>query len=299
MKKILITGSNGLLGQKLILKLAPDPNFEVLGISKGDNRIRSVIFRYMEVDVCNKEQVQSIFSVFKPDIVIHTAAMTNVDACETDKKGCLALNVQAVKNLLEAAEKCKSHFIHLSTDFIFDGLSGPYDETAIPNPLSFYGHSKLDSEDLVKGYPFSWAIARTVLVYGVVPDLSRTNIVLWAKGALEKGNPINVVNDHFRTPTLAEDLADGCILLAKGKHQGIYNISGPNFMSILELVERVAKFFNLPLELIKPISANTLNQAAIRPPRTGFIIDKAKNDLGFEPMEFEQGLALVAYQLGK
>jgi len=299
MKKILITGSNGLLGQKLIIKLSQNPNFEVIGISRGENRVLNTDFQYKDVNICDEKAVVEAFDYFKPEIVIHTAAMTNVDICESDKEGCIDLNVNATRYILEAGKKYKSHIIHLSTDFIFDGEDGPYTEEAVPNPLSFYGHSKWDAEKLVMDYPYLWSIVRTVLVYGVVPGLSRSNIVLWAKGALEKGSPINVVDDQFRTPTLAEDLADGCIGIAEHQKGGVYNISGPDFMSVLELVHRVARFFKLPSEFVNPISSTTLNQAAKRPPRTGFDISKAIRDFGYKPNSFEEGLELVSAQLNK
>ena len=145
----------------------------------------------------------------------------------------------------------------------------------------------------------SWAIARTVLVYGVADKMSRSNIVLWAKDALEKGKAINVVNDQWRTPTLAEDLEDGCISIAKQKAKGFYNISGEDFMSIDELVKRVADFWNLEASIISTVSSDTLNQPAKRPPRTGFILKKAKSELGYKPHSFEEGLAVVDQQLKK
>ncbi len=299
MKKILVTGSNGLLGQKLIEKLVKDPNFEILGISKGRNRLISIPFPYHGIDIIHENEVKIVFKDFKPDIVIHTAAMTNVDACETQKKECEQLNIEATRYLIEASKMSEAHFIHLSTDFIFDGISGPYIEEDKANPLSFYGWSKFESEKIVKNYPFKWSIVRTVLVYGIVEGLSRTNIVLWAKSALEKGEIIKVVDDQFRTPTLAEDLADGCLAIARGGHKGIYNISGEDYMSVLEMVIRIARFFKLNEALIIPISSNTLNQKAHRPPISGFIIDKSKNAFGFHPHSLEKGLAMVQEQLGK
>ena len=298
MKKILVTGSNGLLGQKLILKLSKDPEVQLLGISKGENRVLDLNFDYQSIDITDENSVHQVIDEFSPEIIIHTAAMTNVDACESDKEGCLNLNVRATQYIADAAQKHKSHIVHLSTDFIFDGNQGPYREEDEPNPLSFYGHSKWDSEKIIQAYPYPWSIARTVLVYGTVPGLSRSNIVLWAIGALKKGDPLKVVNDQFRSPTLAEDLAEGCILIAKGGYEGIFNISGPDYMSVLELVERVADFFKLRKDLIHPISSNTLNQVAKRPPITGFIIDKAVQKLGYNPHSFEKGLAIVEEQIG-
>jgi dTDP-4-dehydrorhamnose reductase len=142
-----------------------------------------------------------------------------------------------------------------------------------------------------------WAIARTIIVYGIVDNMSRSNIVLWAKDALSKGQKINVVDDQFRSPTLAEDLAEGCILIAEKGATGVYNLSGPNTFSILDLVYKVADYWKLDKSLVTPSKSNTLNQPAKRPPRTGFIIDKAKKELGYNPHSFEEGLKILDGQL--
>ena len=214
-KTILITGSNGLLGQKLVDLLSNEENIQLIATAKGENRLPNQNgYIYQSLDITNPQQVNEVFATFQPQIVIHTAAMTNVDACESDLDGCNLLNVKAVEYLVEACEQHKSFFCHLSTDFIFDGESGPYNEEAKPNPISIYGESKLKAEQIVQSSKIRWAIARTVLVFGIVPDMSRTNIILWVKKSLEEGKQINVVTDQFRTPTLAEDLAMGCWLIA-------------------------------------------------------------------------------------
>ncbi|MBU6324962.1 MAG: SDR family oxidoreductase, partial [Bacteroidetes bacterium] len=243
------------------------------------------------LDICNAAEVQRVLHDFRPEVVIHTAAMTNVDACEMDHASCDALNVHAVEYLSRAAEEINARFIHLSTDFIFNGEAGPYDEMAAPDPLSYYGHSKLKGEQIVQSACTRWAILRTVLVYGIVHDMSRSNIVLWAKQALTAGKPLKVVDDQWRTPTWAEDLAMGCYLAEKHEAQGIYNISGADFMSVYELVGRVAAYYGLSMDPVERVSSSTLNQPAVRPPKTGFILDKARRDLGYAPHSFEEGIA--------
>ncbi len=296
--KILITGSNGLLGQKLVHKLSADLEVELVATARGENRLEHREgYVYRQMDIANLEQVLNVIGEEKPAAVIHTAAMTHVDQCEDDKIGAEKLNVEAVQYILAACAWYEAHLVHLSTDFIFDGEKGPLDEEEKPFPVSFYGDTKLRAEQLIAASTVSHAILRTVLVYGVAENMSRSNIVLWAKGALEKGDPINVVDDQYRTPTLAEDLADGCILAAKQKAQGVYNISGGDFMSIIEMVRRIARFWQLDETLIRPVSSSTLNQRAKRPPKTGFIIDKAKAALGYKPHSFEEGLALVDEQI--
>jgi dTDP-4-dehydrorhamnose reductase len=223
--------------------------------------------------------------------------MTQVDQCETDRDLCWLNNVTAVGFLANAATSHKAHLIHISTDFIFDGTMGPLDETAVPNPLSHYGHSKLASEEIVQRMKSSWAILRTVLVYGVVPDLSRSNIVLWVKKSLEDGKTIKVVNDQWRTPTLAEDLAMGCWLAASKRATGIYNISGAERMTPHDIALRTAEYFGLNKNLIKETDSNEFKQPAARPLKTGFIIEKARRELGYQPHSFKEGLAILASQL--
>jgi dTDP-4-dehydrorhamnose reductase len=223
--------------------------------------------------------------------------MTNVDACELQKEDCDAINVLGTQFVVEACAQHQSHLIHISTDFIFNGNDGPYDETGEPDPVSHYGLSKWKAEEKVIQSSLKWAILRTVLVYGVTQGMARSNIVLWARNALQSGNPVRVVNDQFRSPTLAEDLAMACWLAIQKKAEGIYHISGPDMMGIDELVRRVASFWNLPLDSMETVSSSTLNQPARRPPRTGFIIDKAIRELGYAPHTFEEGLALVHSQV--
>ena len=305
--KILITGSNGLLGQKLVYKLRNQNAVSLIATARGENRLlQKDGYVYDEMDITSEKQVYEVLAKHKPDAVIHTAAMTNVDACETDKDGAIAMNTSAVRYIVEALEKLqqknsgyKPQLVHLSTDFIFDGTHGPLDENEKPNPLSFYAETKLDAEKIMQSSKLHWAIARTVLVYGIVDNMSRSNIVLWAKQNLEQGKTINVVDDQFRTPTLAEDLADGCILLVQKKAQGIYNISGKDFLSILQLVHLVADYYNLDKSLINPSKSTDIKQPAKRPPITGFIIDKAKKDLGYNPHSFVEGIKLMDEQVKK
>lgn len=303
--KILITGSNGLLGQKLVYKLRNSASDVCIATARGENRlVKQDGYIYETLDITDKKNVEAVFMKHMPDAVINTAAMTNVDACETEKEACWLMNVTAVKNQVEVLQALKNsnagydpHFVHLSTDFIFDGTHGPLDENEKPNPLSYYAESKLAAEEIVMASSLDWAIARTVLVYGIVDNMSRSNIVLWVKSNLEQGKTINVVDDQFRTPTLAEDLADGCILITKKRAKGIYNISGKNFYSILELANVVADYYGLDKDLIKPSKSADIKQPAKRPPVTGFIIDKAINDLGYNPHSFTEGIQILEEQI--
>ncbi len=296
--KILITGSNGLLGQKLLHKLRVDNSVEFIATSRGENRVSEQSnYKYIDLDITDETAVAKIITEQNPNVVINTAAMTNVDLCEEEKSECDDLNVNAVQYLADACEKIEAHLIHISTDFIFDGENGPYKEEDEPNPLSYYGLSKLKSEQLLQDRTVKWTILRTIIVFGVGENLSKGNIVLWAKGALEKGDPLNIIDDQFRAPTLAEDLADACILAATKKAFGVFNASGKDIMSIYEIVERIAKHYGNTTENLNRISTATLNQTAGRPPRTGFILDKSRKVLGYNPHSFVECLDIIDEQL--
>ncbi len=287
-KRILITGANGLLGQSLLF--LGQNRHELLATGRGPARGDHFGFPYAELDSTKEEDYERVFEEFKPDVVIHSAAMTQVDDCEQDQEACNLLNVEATKYCAEACARHGVHLIFLSTDFIFDGKNGPYGEEAEPAPLSVYGWSKLRAEDAVKASGARYAIARTVLVIGYVPGLSRSNIILWARQALGRGERIRVVHDQVRSPTWSVDLAEGCLRIAELGAEGIYHISGPDTMSILDLVRRVADHAGLDASLIDPVSSESLGQAAKRPPITGFDISKARRDLGFSPHSFSEVL---------
>ncbi|MCS5490379.1 SDR family oxidoreductase [Algoriphagus sp. CAU 1643] len=296
-QRIFITGVNGLLGQKLIHRLLEKDNFEIIGSGRGPCRLKEGGFEYVSLDIEDEEAVKQTLEKYKPDIIIHGAAMTHVDVCEQNQEECYRANVLATKYLLEASQSFKPHFIFVSTDFIFSGEKGPLTEEESPAPVNYYGQTKLEAEELVKQSGLKWAIARTVLVFGISPGLSRTNIVLWVKESLENGKTIQVVNDQYRTPTLAEDLAEGCILIAEKGAEGVFNISGPDFLTPFQMAMQTADFFGLDKSLIQESDSTRFVQPAKRPLRTGFIIEKARKELGFEPKTFRAAIGILAKQI--
>ena len=296
--KYLITGANGLLGQKLVALLRSKPEIECIATGRGVNRNPpGEDYVYHTMDITVPDNISSAFDLTQPDVVIHTAAMTQVDQCEHDREDCWKQNVDAVGHIAEACNQHGSFLIHLSTDFIFDGAAGPYKEEDAPNPQSYYAESKLASEDLIKVRSSQWAIVRTILVYGITPSMSRPNIILWVKDSLEKGKPIQVVNDQWRMPTLAEDLAMGCFLIGQKRAEGIFHISGKDMVTPYDIAIATADFFELDKSLITEVDASVFTQPAKRPARTGFVLDKARAVLGYEPRSLTEGLAILKEQL--
>ncbi|MFN3382108.1 MAG: SDR family oxidoreductase [Runella zeae] len=298
MKKILITGSNGLLGQKLVELLVTQPHIQCIATARGANRLPFTEgYAYYSMDITDREQVNDVIAQVKPDVIVHGAAMTNVDQCEFEKENCWAQNVKAVEYIVEACQQHNIFLCHVSTDFIFDGTSGPYTEEGEANPLSFYGWSKYAAEKVVEHSKLRWAIARTVLVYGIAYDMSRSNIILWVKKSLEEKKNIKVVTDQWRTPTLAEDLAMGCFLIADQEAEGVFNISGKDLLTPYEMAIMTAEYFGLDKSLIAQADSSTFTQPAKRPARTGFVLDKSQTVLGYTPHSFTEGIAILAGQL--
>lgn len=291
--KILITGSNGLLGQKLVKQLLKR-NVHFLATSNGENRNTDCPGDfYKMMDICDAQQVNEVVAAFHPTHIIHTAAMTNVDACELNPEACTAINVGGTKNVFQAATSAGAHFQLLSTDFVFDGSKGNYSEKDPVNPLSIYAQSKVDAENLLlSGTYFNYSIVRTIIVYGAGINLSRSNLFLWAKDALPKGEPMNVVDDQFRAPTWADDLAWGCIRICELNETGIYHLSGPETYPIYEIVEKIAAFYGYETTGLNKIASKTLNQPAKRPPRTGFDLTKSRTKLNYRPKTIEETLHL-------
>lgn len=291
MNKVIITGSNGLLGQSLLnLILEEKEKYKIYGFSRGVNRSGREDFTYVSIDITEEENLKEHVKEIQPDFIINTAAMTQVDDCENNKQACDLLNIDVVKWLSEVAEEINAHVIHISTDFIFDGVKGNYKETDTPNPLSYYGLSKLKSEEVLINSNSNFTILRTILVYGKVFNMSRSNIVLWVKQMLENHKEITIVDDQFRAPTYVLDLALACKISMDKKATGVYNISSTKLMSVFEIAQEVADVFNLDKSLIKPISSKTLNQTAKRPPKTGFDLSKTNKELDFHPKSFKEDL---------
>ena len=293
--KVLVTGANGLLGQHLI-KVLLHKNYQVIATSRGESRLSfqpSDNYTYHEMDVANAMETFSVMSLEKPDVVVHAAAMTQVDDCELRPQQCEKINVQGTSQILTDAETFSSHFIFISTDFVFDGEKGSYSEEEDTKPISLYGFSKLQAESMVQTSTIPFAIVRTCLVYGNLLKGTRSNIISWVKESLEQGKTIQVVSDQLRTPTYVEDLANGIALIIEKKATGIYHISGKDWLTPYDMAIKTANKFQLDISKIVKVDASTFKQPGRRPLKTGFVIEKARKELGYEPMSFDEGLNLM------
>ena len=290
--KILVTGANGMLGQHLV-KLLLERGYTVIATGKGPCRLpfgESENFRYVSADLVNGFALHETFETEKPEVVIHAAAMTQVDECETDPEKCHEVNVLATAHLVSEAEVCDSFFIYISTDFVFDGEKGDYREEDSQLPLSWYGNTKMVAESIVQTSNLSWSIVRTCLVFGNPVTGTRPNIITWVKNNLQEGKPIKVVSDQVRTPTYVEDLAKGIALVLEKRAGGVFHISGKDKLTPFDMAIATARLLLLDEQLIEKVDASVFSQPGRRPLKTGFDITKARQELGFDPLSFAVGL---------
>ena len=283
MKKILITGANGLLGQALVRGLANKKEYAVYATARSEKLvIPEMDIPYFELDIANGEACREVIRHITPDVIINAAAYTHVDGCETEKEKCWLANVKGVENLARFARKNMALLVQLSTDYIFDGTEGPYDEYDIPSPLGYYGRAKLAAENAVRMAGIPYAIVRTNVIFGTGINV-KNNFFLWLYESLKAGKQIRVVTDQYNNPVLADTLAEGIRLLVDNSKYGVYHLAGKDYLNRYEYACQLADTFGFFRDNIQPILTSDLGQAAPRPMKGGLKIDRAEADFGYSP----------------
>lgn len=295
--KILLTGSNGLLGQAITSLFTRETDFELILTSFEEKAFLEYGHKFENLDITKKDDVKKLIEFYKPDVIINCAAFTNVDKCETERESSWKINVDGVKNIIIAAKKNYSRLIHFSSDYVFDGKHGPYSENAVPNPISFYGREKLASENALVTSDVNYTIIRTLVLYGIGNNV-RQNFAMWMVEKLKNNEPINVVTDQISNTTMIDDLALGTLRVIERNSSGIYNIAGSDILSRYEFALKLCSVFNYNDKLVRPILTSELNQPAPRPMNSGLTTFKMESELGFTPMSSLEGLRLLKVQLG-
>lgn len=290
-KRIMIIGSNGLLGERLVEYYKDNQKVELLCCSIEEYSCSNEV-EYIKLDISLKPDVRKAIKSFYPDVIINVAAFTNVDACETEKDSAWKVNVDGVENLAKYAIISDAHLIHISTDYIFDGTSGPYDENALPNPQSYYGRTKLASENLLKNYETKSTIIRINVLYGPTSS-GKTDFVRWVVESLRERKLIRIVTDQINNPTFTEDLVGGINRIIELNKTGIYNMGGAELLSRFDFTLKIAEYFELDTSLIKEIVTSDLQQAAKRPLKSGLINLKAESELNYKPRNIEHALRFM------
>lgn len=298
MAKVLITGANGLLGQAVVTIFSRESDFELIATSVEPELFvdKNKTFSYEQLDITVKDNVKKFVKKHVPDFIVNCAAYTDVDKSEIEREFCWRLNVDAVKNLIIAARISEAKVIHVSTDYVFDGKNGPYTEESTPNPLSFYGRSKLAAENALTTSGIEFVIARTIVLYGIGVKV-KSNFALWLIKELSAHRPVNIVTDQMGNATISDDLAYGLLKCSELDVHGIYNIAGKDIISRLDFTYNLCDVFGFDKSLVNPILTSDLKQPAPRPLKSGLITLKAETEFGFKPMDSKEGLQLLKYQM--
>lgn len=285
--KVFITGCHGLLGQRIVA-LAPE-GIEIMASDLSENNQFIASHIYRKLDLTNREETRKVVENFCPDWILNAAGYTNVDGAERQRDLCWLVNVIALENLAYAARKVHASILHLSTDYIFDGKNGPYLESAKPNPLGFYGKSKLAAENVLKISPLNYTIVRTMVLYGPSKN-NRPDFVRWLINKLSKGDPVHIVTDQIGNTTLNDELARAIWQLVEKSFHGIVNVAGREIVSRYDFSVKIANLFDLDKSLINPIKTRDLKQKAPRPLQSGLIVNMAMKTLGLDLSDVETGL---------
>ncbi len=297
--RVLVTGCNGLLGQKVTELLVRGTGATIVRSSVEPSAVRQLrSVSYRQLDITSKKDVRSVVADVAPDVIINCAALTDVDGCERERERAWKINVTGVENLIEGARRCGAKIMHVSSDYVFDGKSGPYAEDARPAPINYYGKTKLASENALRTSDVEFFIARTMVLYGFATSV-KPNFALWVIQTLSKGEPVRVVDDQTGNPTLADDLAYGLLRAMELERKGIYNIAGRDIVTRYDFAVRIATFFGLDPALIRPTQTSQLKQLAPRPMKSGLITLKAEVELGIRPATVDEGLAVLKSQLSR
>ena len=291
--KFLVTGSAGLVGSQVIKDLAKQ-NHTVYSCYHDEKPEHGIP---VKLDLINQNDIKDSINKIKPDRIIHLAAMTGVDLCETEQDLALTINAKATKTLAEEAAKNNCFFVYVSTDYIFDGKNGMKKEDDTPNPLGFYGKSKLEGEIALNHLASSYAIARTSTPFGL--HKTKKSFPVWIKENLESKKEIPVLVDQFTSPTYVPNLSKMLIEIATRQLVGIIHTAGASRISRYNLAEMIADKINLDKKLLRPTSSDKITWKAQRPKYSTLDVSHATEILNEIPQTIDQTIDLFLQQLVK
>lgn len=289
--KFLVTGSAGLVGSQVVKDLAENNAVYSCYHETKPNHGEAI-----KLDLSNSDDVSKTIQEYKPDSIIHLAAMTNVDECEKNPDKAYQINSKAAEHLAKQAARTGAFFLHVSTDYVFDGTKQYNKETDTPDPLGVYGKSKLDGEKRIQNLASSWCIARTSTPFGMHPK--KKAFPLWVLENLQQKKEVNVVVDQFTSPTYVPNLSQMLIELATRQINGLFHVAGATRISRYELAELVAQKTNLDKKLLRPASISEMTLwVAKRPVDSSLDISRIFETIDTKPMVIDQALDYFLHEL--
>lgn len=291
--KILVTGAGGLLGTR-ICELALRNHHGVYSVysqhlPKYGTQVR--------LDITDKAALTTAFEKVKPDAVIHTAALSDVDRCEKEKTLAWKINAEATGNIAEQCFKEGHFLLYVSTDYVFDGSKGNYLERDLTGPINYYGLTKLRGEEFVEGSNAEHSVARTSVIYGAIPAAGKINFALWLINRLKKKEEVKVVTDQRNSPTLNTNLAEMILEIVEKRQTGTFHLAGAEPMTRYEFAQQIAETFDLDSECIIPVSSESMSWLANRPRDSSLNVEKAARTLSKGPMQAREALERMKKEL--
>jgi dTDP-4-dehydrorhamnose reductase len=286
--RILVTGANGLVGSRLTALLDARGHL-VTAVGRGPRRTATGR-EYRAIDLGDEESLEAAVRAARPEVIINAGSMTDVDGCEAEARQAFRVNGIAPGILALAATDLGAHLVHVSTDYVFDGMAGPYSEDAVPNPRGVYALTKHVGEQAVRALSLSWAIARTAVVYGW-PPAARANFGSWLLSALRTGEQVRLFEDQFVSPSLADNVAEQLAELAERRLAGVWNVAGAEVVNRVQFGRAVCAEFGISADGIVPSRLAEAKLKSPRPARSGLRTDKATAHLAARPLGLAASLA--------
>jgi len=293
--RLLITGGSGLLGSKTV-SISLRKGYETYS---GYNDHEATNGTPVKLNICNKREVDKVFEKVKPDAVIHAAALTNVDKCEEDQEMARRVNIEGTQNITEASEHHNAFLVHISTDYIFSGEEGMYKETDEPDPINYYGLTKLEAEKIVSSSNLEWCIARSSVIYGATPAAGKDNFALWVQNKLKNRESMRIITDQWVSPTLNTNLAEMVLEIIERKLIGTYHLAGATPINRYDFAVQIAETFQYDNKLISKAKSSDMNWHAKRPRNTSLNVEKASNTLDNKPLKIEEALNMLKEEISK
>ena len=287
--RCVVTGSNGLVGSR-VCALLEKKGHEVVGLGRGPRRTAGAS-TYVECDLTREGDVAAALRSAAPEVILHPASMTEVDACERAPEQAFAANVTAAAAVARSARELGAHLVHVSTDYVFDGEHGPYDEQALPNPRGVYALTKHMGEQAARAFVPGCAIARTAVVFGW-PAAGRPNFGAWLVGSLQQGQPVKLFQDQFVSPSWADSVAAMLAELGERKLGGVWNTCGADVVDRFTFGRALCEVFGFDAGLLTPTRLADMKLASPRPLRSGLKVDKARAHLENKPLHLDEALRL-------
>ena len=295
MEKLLLIGISGLLGNKIYQ--SGKGRYEIYGTYNSHN---PKLTNMLRLDVTKKSNVSKLLRDVKPDLVIDTHALSNVDYCELHPEDAWKINVEGTKNVAESCKVNECKYISISTDYVYDGYkTNTYSEKDKPHPINYYGKTKLIAEKVIEALDMDYIIARTAVLFGASDSFGKLPFPNWVIQQLKLKNKIKVVMDQYSNPTLVDNLGEFLLSLYEKDRSGVFNVSGKDNISRLEFSKMLAKEFNLDEKLIEPITTAELNQPAKRPHSVALNVSKAEKASGVQALRIGEAIRIFKNQIQK